>query len=126
MLSERQRCFAESYAADPNATAAAKAAGYAERTAYSQGQRLLKNVEVQRYIRQLQDEASAARIATMREVKAYWTETMNDPAERTADRLKASELLAKASGGFLHIRPDATPILATGEIGGEDVLIYMP
>ncbi|GAA5785670.1 terminase small subunit [Chitiniphilus shinanonensis] len=46
--SARYRQFVEAYIANGrNATEAAKAAGYSERTAYSQGARLLKNVEVQ-------------------------------------------------------------------------------
>jgi phage terminase small subunit len=38
--------FVEAYLQSFNATQAAKAAGYSEKTAYSIGQRLLKNVEV--------------------------------------------------------------------------------
>ena len=65
----------------------------------------------------------------MREVKTCWTEIMNNPDERTADRLKASELLARAAGAFLHIAQGMDiepPIFATGEVSGEDVIIYMP
>jgi phage terminase small subunit len=43
----RQVQFVEEYLVDLNATKAAKRAGYSEKTAYSQGQRLLKNVEIQ-------------------------------------------------------------------------------
>jgi phage terminase small subunit len=42
----KQRMFVEAYLQSFNATQAAKAAGYSEKTAYSIGQRLLKNVEV--------------------------------------------------------------------------------
>lgn len=45
-LNERQRRFIDEYIIDLNATQAAIRAGYSERTAYSQGQRLLKNVEI--------------------------------------------------------------------------------
>jgi phage terminase small subunit len=41
-----QRLFAKEYLVDLNATKAAIAAGYSKKTAYFQGQRLLKNVEV--------------------------------------------------------------------------------
>ena len=57
-MTERQRRFAEIYAAEPNATRAAEAAGYSGKTAYSQGQRLLKNVEVATHIRELQEQAA--------------------------------------------------------------------
>lgn len=39
--------FVQEYLIDMNATRAAIRAGYSEKTAYSQGQRLLKNVEIQ-------------------------------------------------------------------------------
>ena len=45
-LSAKQRCFAEEYLVDLNATQAAIRAGYSERTAKSQGQRLLTHVDV--------------------------------------------------------------------------------
>lgn len=45
-LNERQQRFIDEYIIDLNATQAAIRAGYSKRTAYSQGQRLLKNVEI--------------------------------------------------------------------------------
>ena len=54
---------------------------------------------------------------------------MSDPTERTADRLKASELLAKAGGAFLHperFGSDDIP-LAYGETSaGDNVVVYIP
>lgn len=49
-LTARQRSFADHYLVVGNATEAAKLAGYSEKTAYSQGARLLKNDEVASYI----------------------------------------------------------------------------
>lgn len=46
----RQQKFVEEYVASGNATQSAIKAGYSEKTAYSQGQRLLKNVEVSQAI----------------------------------------------------------------------------
>ena len=45
-LTARQQRFVDEYLIDLNATQAAIRAGYSAKTAYSQGQRLLKNVEV--------------------------------------------------------------------------------
>lgn len=45
-LTPKQRLFVLEYAIDQNATQAAIRAGYSEKTAYSQGQRLLKKVEI--------------------------------------------------------------------------------
>ena len=49
-LNERQKKFGDEYLIDLNATQAAIRAGYSEKTSYSMGQRLLKNVEVAAYI----------------------------------------------------------------------------
>ena len=50
-LNDRQRVFIAEYTRDFNATRAAKAAGYSDKTAYSIGQRLLKEVEISEAIR---------------------------------------------------------------------------
>jgi len=46
MLTPKQQLFIDDYLIHFNATKAAKTAGYSEKTAYSQGQRLLKHVEI--------------------------------------------------------------------------------
>lgn len=128
-MNERQKRFAEFYAASGNAAEAARLAGYSERTARSQGQRLLTNDDIAKYIREFQDQAAAGRVASMLQVKAYWSDVLNNPAEKTADRLRAGELLAKAAGAFLHIRPgpdDDGGVAFAGECNGSDVVIYVP
>lgn len=55
-LTDKQRRFCEEYIVDLNATQAAIRAEYSEKTAYSMGQRLLKKVEAQEYIKQLKEE----------------------------------------------------------------------
>ena len=52
---------------------------------------------------------------------------MNNSTERTTDRLRASELLARAAGAFLHFRPDpdGSGIIAAVD-GGEDIVVYIP
>lgn len=57
-LTPKQKRFVEEYLVDLNATQAAIRAGYKERTAYSQGQRLLKNVEIQNKIQEAMDKRS--------------------------------------------------------------------
>jgi len=49
-LNAKQYRFVEEYLIDLNATQAATRAGYSGKTAYSMGQRLLKNVEIQKMI----------------------------------------------------------------------------
>ncbi len=41
-------------------------------------------------------------IASLEDIFEFWTETFNDENNKQADRLKASELLAKAKGGFIE------------------------
>lgn len=48
LLNPKQALFVQEYLKDLNATQAALRAGYSAKTAYAQGQRLLKHVEVQR------------------------------------------------------------------------------
>lgn len=50
MKNEKRRRFCAEYLVDLNATQAAIRAGYSEKTAYSQGQRLLKNAEIKQYL----------------------------------------------------------------------------
>ena len=57
-LSPKQERFAREYLVDLNATQAAIRAGYSPKTAYSMGQRLLKNVEVQKAVQSAMDERS--------------------------------------------------------------------
>lgn len=52
-LNDKQETFCREYLIDLNATQAAIRAGYSKNTAYSQGQRLLKNVEVQKRLIEL-------------------------------------------------------------------------
>lgn len=53
-MTRKQEQFISEYLIDLNATQAAIRAGFSKRTAYSQGQRLLKNVEVQGAITEAQ------------------------------------------------------------------------
>lgn len=102
MLNARQKAFCEYYVASGNATESAKKAGYSERTARSIGQRLLTNVNVQNYIKQLNIKLENNRIADMTEVKEFWTGILRDSEQRMQDRIKASEYIAKTNGAFLE------------------------
>lgn len=76
-LNERQQRFADEYLVDCNATQAAIRAGYSSATAYSQGHRLLKYVEIIAYMRTRKAELDAAyehRIMGKYEVLARLTE----------------------------------------------------
>ncbi len=75
-LTAKQKRFCDEYLIDFNATQAAIRAGYSERTAYSQGQRLLKNVEVQKYLQERMAEKEKELIADQNEVMKYLSAVM--------------------------------------------------
>lgn len=67
-LTEKQKRFADEYLVDLNATQAAIRAGYSEKSAYSQGQRMLKNAEVQEHIQKIMADKDSALIASQDEI----------------------------------------------------------
>lgn len=97
-LNEKQKAFAEYYAACFNATEAAKKAGYSKKTAYSIGNENLKKPEIQKYLQMLTNNAKSSRIATIDEVLTYLSDTMRNTDEQTKERTKAAQLLREALG----------------------------
>jgi phage terminase small subunit len=85
-----------------NGTAAAIAAGYSEKSAYSQASRLLKSVEVQQYLNNTQQSINKDLRMMFAEdaVKAYevMKDIMNDPAVQPKDRLVAARDLLDRAG----------------------------
>ena len=100
-MTERQRRFAEIYAAEPNATRAAEAAGYSGKTAYSQGQRLLKNVEVATHIRELQEQAASDRILSINRARALLSDIAVSDNVAVNARLRAMDLLLRSAGAMM-------------------------
>ena len=99
-LNFRQEMFAREYIVNSNATSAATLAGYSEKTAYSIGSALLKNVEVKKRIDELKSEVVERNDLNMDEVTFFWREVITDPNEKTSDRIRVSELMAKCLGAF--------------------------
>ena len=96
MSKSKREIFALEYAKDCNATQAAIRAGYSPRTAYSQGQRLLKKDEVK--------EKLTAKMKNLEEergrIQDFWARVMTDENQDMKTRLTASELLAKSLAVF--------------------------
>lgn len=112
-LSAKRKAFCDAYLANGfNATKAAIEAGYSEKTAKSQGNRLLTFVDVQEYIKRRTDALMKERIATGDEILAFLSDVMCGRLEETRfdrngnaigyvsqkNQLKAAETLAKCSG----------------------------
>jgi len=78
----KQERFCQEYIIDLNATQAAERTGYSKKTAYSQGQRLLKNVEIQARIQELMKERSERteinQDMVIKELAKLGFSTMND------------------------------------------------
>lgn len=81
MMTAKKKKFANEWLVDLNATQAAIRAGYSDRTAYQQGHRLLKDVEVQEYIKELREKLMLLPdIATPEEVlRGYTRDIRFDP-----------------------------------------------
>ena len=101
-LSPKQERFAREYLLDLNATQAAIRAGYSPKTAYSMGQRLLKNVEVQAFIQSAKQERAEklARTAqdVLNDIIAVTSQARDEGDLKTA--LKGLELQGKHLGMF--------------------------
>lgn len=120
-MTERQERFCQEYSKLGNATQSAIEAGYSQKTAYSAGQRLLKNVEVQERIRELAGEIKNEKIADARQMQEVLTSIIFQESEEEvvvvegcgdgiseavkvtkkpsqSDRIKAIQLLARMQG----------------------------
>ena len=138
-LNEKQKIFADEYLIDLNATQAAIRAGYSEKTAYSQGQALLKKLEIKSYIENRLEEKEKSRIASQDEVLQYLTRVIRgestasvvvieafgdttkaremDKSPDEKERLKAAELLGKRYGLYADkLKVDgAIPVVISGD-----------
>ena len=116
-MNVRQQKFCDYYLQSGNATEAAIKAGYSKKTAYSIGQRLLKNVEIEKYLSEHQQKEHNSRIATAEEVLEFLSGTMRNEEIGRKERLKAAELLGKRYALF----EDRRETDETEENGGKTV-----
>ena len=112
-LTPKQQAFVNAYKG--NATEAAIVAGYSEKTARSQGQRMLTNVDIANAIKARQEKRQKNTIATREERQEFLTrvirgeekeevilgEQVVEVAPKMSDRLKAADLLCKSEGDYL-------------------------
>lgn len=89
-----------------NAEKSALKAGYSKTYARGNAHKLLKRADILLYmqylkeLQQLEPSNPALHIATLNEIQAFWSNIMNNKGCEVKDRLRASELLAKAQGAF--------------------------
>lgn len=138
-MNARQKRFCDEYLIDSNATQAALRAGYSPKTAYSHGQRMLKNVEVKNYLDAQLALLHTQKTADAQEVLEYLTSVMRgeqtektvrgvgDGVQEIADiavgareRLRAAELLGKRHGLFTdRLSLDVQPVVLLNDLPDE-------
>ena len=137
-MTAKQKLFVNSYLSNGfNATQAAISAGYSKRTASSQAERLLRNVEIKNAIDEKLKQIESDKIAKAQEILEFLTSVLRgeivesipaqigtgkgffhaellDKPPSIKDRLKAAEILAKINGLFkekTEPKTDAAQIL---------------
>lgn len=94
-LTKKQRLFVIEYLKDYNASKAAVRAGYSPRSAYSIGQRLLKNDEIQEYLLMYKNELFQGLqqhfIAEALTAQKVMTKILNDPNANDRDRIRVAQ-----------------------------------
>ena len=101
-LTEKQKAWVDYYKQGHTATEAARLAGYKARSNNSFQSIGAENLrKLADFVKDRDTVLETPRIADMEEINAFWTETMRDESQEIKDRLKASELRARAAGGFV-------------------------
>ena len=110
-LPPKRARFCEEYLIDLNATQAAIRTGYSEKTAYSAGQRLLRNVEIQNRIAELKAERSNRTEITqdrvIKELAAMAFAKATDYAQIAGNTVlikSTAELTAEQQAGIVGIK----------------------
>ncbi len=107
-LTDKQRLWVDQYLVNRNATLSAKNAGYAgnDGTLRRMGK---ENKDKLQGLIDVLDHYAKDLIMAVTEITgiySFWGETLVDPKQSMRDRLKASELLARALGAFDGENPD--------------------
>ena len=100
-MTERQKKFSEYYAQCGNAAQSAIQAGYSEKYAGQNADKLLKNTNIADYIRELTEAAQTARIMTARERQAILSDMAKDAQNELSDRIRAIDTLNKMTGEYV-------------------------
>ena len=117
-LTEKQKAWVDYYKQGHTATEAARLAGYKARSNNSFQSIGAENLrKLAGFVKERDAVLETPRIADMEEINAFWTETMRDESQEIKDRLKASELRARAAGGFVDKinLMGAVPVVVCGE-----------
>lgn len=104
-MNARQEKFCTEYVRCGNATAAYKAAGYKPKSTHAaevRGSDLLRNVEVQERIAQLQEKLEDEKIMDAKERRQALTEIARNYTEDAQDRIRAIDTMNKMDGLYIQ------------------------
>lgn len=102
-LTAKQQAWVDYYKQGHTAADAARLAGYKAKDNNSYQSIGSENLrKLADYVKDRDALLEKPRIATMEEVNAFWSQVMRSDEEKTSDRLKASELRARAAGAFIE------------------------
>ena len=99
-MTDKQARFCEEYMVDLNATQAAIRAGYSPASAKTVGPRLLENVGVSKYIKQLSDRLKDERIMSAKDRQVALSDIARNDGQDTSDRIRAIDTLNKMTGEY--------------------------
>lgn len=100
-LTAKQQAWIDYYKQGHTATESARLAGYkanSDNSFQSIGAENLRKLA--KFVQERDSILETPRIADMAEINAFWTDIMRDDTQEPKDRLKASELRARAAGMF--------------------------
>lgn len=133
-LTDKQRRFCEEYVIDWNATRAATAAGYSEKTARTIGAENLTKPNIQEYIEEIQKDlaklAGVSALGNLIELKKIAFEidangkSRRVPKNKAIDRLRAIEIINKMLGYNApekSIQEHANPVQINVKLNAEDI-----
>lgn len=129
-LTDKQRRFCEEYVIDWNATRAATAAGYSEKTAAVIGGENLRKPYIQEYIEEIQKDlaklAGVSALGNLIELRkiAFEIDANGKPKNKAMDRLRAIEIINKMLGYNApekSIQEHANPVQINVKLNAEDI-----
>ena len=120
-LTPKQEIFCHEYVLDWNASRAARVAGYSEKTAKEIGCNLLTKVNIKAYIEEIQqDLGKLAGVSALKNIKLL-LEIAENKEEKTADQLKAIEVVNKMLG---HNAPEKKEVNLKGTVDEPVKIIF--
>tara|TARA_R110002110_G_scaffold13200_9_gene63353 strand:- start:2345 stop:2752 length:408 start_codon:yes stop_codon:yes gene_type:complete len=100
VLNEKQELFVQNYILNRNASEAAKAAGYSQRSAYNQGYRLLQDPEVQQRVYDAEQEMTTD-VDVISELENQYSYAKGHGHTNSA--IKALEILSRVRGNKTNL-----------------------